>query len=171
MWWRTPAFRRHHRPAYPALCGGRVLGFYFVASRHGHALAENSRAALGEECDGEWAGCHGHWHYDRSGSGSKIRRRRVDHVAFYSVDDCVLQAGPPPLSRGEIAYQLQGSGECGWPEPASHRGDCHRPLEQYYLPGNPICCPTFARSDRRRCGTEQPHVLKRAAAEADAPQP
>ncbi len=82
LWRRSHSFRWHYRPAYPALCGGRVSRLHAFPSRHGHALAKKSRPALAEERAGQRTGRPGHRHHHRCGSGCEIRARRMDHAAL-----------------------------------------------------------------------------------------
>ena len=42
-------------------------------------------------------------------AGCEIRRRRLDHAAFHSVDDFFLHRCPPPLPLREGAHHVQGS--------------------------------------------------------------
>jgi hypothetical protein len=103
--WRAVSFRRDYGPTDPTLRRGRVLSFHSLASRHGCALAEKSRPTLDEECVRKRLGCYRHWNYDWRGAGREVRGRRLDYVALYSLDDCVLRPCPPPLSPRENAYQ------------------------------------------------------------------
>ncbi len=68
----------------PLYAVGRVSGVHAFAGRHGDALAEESRGALAEERDGEWAGRVRHRRDHGGGAGGEIPGGRVDHAAVHS---------------------------------------------------------------------------------------
>ena len=65
-------FGGRHRPSDPALRRRRFHGLHALASRHGHALEEESRPALVEERIREWARRRRHRHHNRGRTGCEV---------------------------------------------------------------------------------------------------
>src|SRR5712664_3268514 len=102
------------------LCGGLLIlfggvtdrlipGLHSFAVRHGGALVEKARSALGKERARQWFGRIRHRRHRHRRAGCEIRGRRLDYAAFHSVDDCFFQRRPPPLPCDKGLHLFQGS--------------------------------------------------------------
>ena len=120
----------------PLYAVGAFLAFTLSASRHGDALAKESRPELVEECTSQRTGRPRHRHDHVGRPGCEIPGGRLDHSAFHSPDDFFLRHCATPLSFRESAHHLQGARRRCRSEPASHCGDRHRPLEQHHTSRN-----------------------------------
>ncbi len=117
------------------LCGGVLILFGGITDRLIPLYAVGAFLAFTLS----QAGMVMHWRKNRGPNWLKsalVNGLGLDYVALYSNNDCFLRRCPPPLSRRKSAHYLQGSRRRGRSQPISHRGDCHRPLEQHHSPGN-----------------------------------